>query len=40
MQLLKTYRNRDNKLDRLWWFGYVQRMEKNRISKKVLFMHL
>ena len=28
------------RLTRLNWFGYVQRMEKNRIPKKVLDMNL
>jgi hypothetical protein len=28
------------RLIRLWWFGHVQRMEKNRISKRVLYMNL
>jgi hypothetical protein len=28
------------KLSRLLWFGYVQRMEENRIPKRVLYMNL
>jgi len=27
-------------LNTLWWFGHVQRMEENRILKKVLYMNL
>ena len=28
------------KLSRLLWFGYVQRMEENRIPKRELYMNL
>jgi hypothetical protein len=28
------------RLNRLHWFGHVQRMEENRIHKKVLYMNL
>ena len=39
MQVLKTYYNRNNKV-RLRWIGHEQRMEENRIPKRVLYMNL
>jgi hypothetical protein len=36
----KTYHNRETRLHRLCWFGYVQRMEENGIPKRVLYMNL
>jgi hypothetical protein len=32
----KFHHNRDNKR----WFGYVQRLEENRIPRRVLYMNL
>jgi hypothetical protein len=41
MKLLKITTIRDTVMfSRLWWFAHVQRMEKNRIPKRVLYMHL
>ena len=41
MQLLKkTTITETIRLNRLRWFGHVQRMEENRITKKVLYMYL
>jgi hypothetical protein len=28
------------RLNRLWWFGHVQRREENRFPKRVLYMNL
>jgi hypothetical protein len=41
MQLLKKPTITETvRLNRLHWFGHVQRMEENRISKNVLYMNL
>jgi hypothetical protein len=41
MQLLKKPTITETlRLNRLHWFGHVQRMEENRISKTVLYMNL
>jgi hypothetical protein len=42
MQWLKTplYITETIRLNRLRWFGHVQRMEENRIPTKVLYMNL
>jgi len=40
MQWLKNPLQQTIRLNRLHWFGHVQRMEENRIPKKVLNMNL
>jgi hypothetical protein len=41
MQVLKkTTITETIRLNRLRWFGHVQRMEENRIPKRILYMNL
>ena len=41
MQLLKKPTIKETiRLNRLHWLGHVQRMEENRIPKRVLYMNL
>jgi len=36
----KPTKTKKIRLNRLCWFGHVERMEENRILKKVLYMNL
>jgi len=38
MQWLKAHYKRDNRVKQIMFFGYIQRMEENRIHKNVLCM--
>jgi hypothetical protein len=40
MQLLKNTIMETVRLNKLCWFGHVQRMEENRIPERVLYMNL
>jgi hypothetical protein len=40
MQALKTSIIETVRLNRLRWFGHIQRMEENKIPKSVLYMNL